>query len=53
MGVEVSAGAGWELRRLIAGMDFTIVGFCTVKEVNPFPCGAVRWETKWANNLHS
>lgn len=34
---EISEGAGRERRRLIAHMDFTIVGFCTVKEVNPFP----------------
>lgn len=31
------AGPGWELRRLIAHMDFAIADFCRVKGVKPFP----------------
>lgn len=32
--------AGGKLHRIIAHMDFAIVGFCRVKEVKPFPAVA-------------
>ncbi len=53
MGAETVGVAGWELRRLIAHMDFAIVGFCRVKEVKPFPVVASGEKSKWANNLDS